>query len=307
MERIFLNQTALSLGYIALKRIRALEEPTSPRLPSNPLLRHLCHIKVLAACVEQVGPEEIIEYELNQDISIGAVHSEVTVSTQYDASGELDRRVTRMNTADDVFEPRYLENTRRNNAPLKQLEVITEDTEEPEYEEFQNNDFERNSRFIANFAPTDIDEDYDYSMDELYDEYDALDDEWETASEASDALGDEQDLNENVPPAYLPFPSSFKSIETDSDSEEDTPTPPSAVVSRSPPLDIMARHPITHELSRREQYRKQADTAASDLSRAFVEQFEDVLSHKMHRLSLQNVPGNVRLETVIQHPVSLYA
>jgi hypothetical protein len=294
MERIFLNQAALSLGYIALKRIRALEEPTSPRLPSNHLLRHLGHTKVLAACIEQVGPEEIIEYELNQDNSMDAVHSDVPVLTQYDAGGELDQRVTRLNTADDVFEPRYPEATRRNTS-LKQLEVITEDNEEHEYDEPQSHNFEPNSLFIVSLARTDVEEDGDYSMDELYDEYNSLDDEWETASEASDASGDEQDHDESVRLDHLSIPRSLKSIDTDSEEEEDTPTPPSAVVSRSPPLDIMARHPITHELNRREQFRKQADTAASDLSRAFIEQFEDVLSHEMHRLSVHNVPGKVRL------------
>jgi hypothetical protein len=87
MQRIFMNQTALSLGYIALKRIRALEEPTT-RLPSNPLLRHLGHIKILAACVEQVGPEEIVEYEINQDVALGEPHIE---SVKVEADDELFR------------------------------------------------------------------------------------------------------------------------------------------------------------------------------------------------------------------------
>src|SRR5436190_351084 len=127
MERMFLNQTALSLGYIALKRIRALEE-CNTRLPSSPLLRHLSHVKVLAACVEQVGPEEIIEYEINQDIAVGEPLEEARDPVYVDSDVGLTQR--RKNAADDVAPPRYSEYARQKARITEPLHIITEDEEE---------------------------------------------------------------------------------------------------------------------------------------------------------------------------------
>lgn len=306
MERMFLNQTALSLGYIALKRIRALDEPTT-RLPSNSLLRHLCHVKILTACVDQVGTEQIIEYEINQDFAAAERLADPVESIYDDVEVESDLLISeRKGMGDDAAYPRYPEYTRHKSNTQKRLTVIAEDTEDfccdPEIQ-----DFEPKSLFITNLSRHDIDED-EYSMDELYDEYNSQEDSWETASEDSD---DTQSHIENVPPSrspQQPMPlNAVREVETDSDEEEDAPTPPNIVISRSPPLDITLRHPITHELSKREQYRRQVDSDKSDLSCAFVEQIEDVLCNEIRCLSLQGVPGRMRLETLTQRPVSLYA
>jgi len=309
MERIFLNQTALSLGYIALKRIRALEEPTT-RLPSSPLLRHLGHIKILAACVEQVGPEEIIEYEINQDIAVGEPFDGPVDSIYNETETKSHQRIPERkgvddDVDDDVADPRYPEYTRHKNNKTKPLCNIPEDDEDI-CSNPQMQDFEPKSFFITNLAQGDIDED-EYSMDELYDEYNSQEENWETASEDSD---DTNSHVENVPPSRsLQKPlhlDKVREIETDSDEEEDAPTPPNVIISHSPPLDITLRHPITHELSKRERYRRQADSDNSDLSCAFVEQIEDVLCHEIRYLSFQAVPGRMRLETLTQQPVSLY-
>ena len=304
MDRIYLNQTALSLGYIALKRIRALEAPSS-RLPSNPLLRHIGHIKILAACVEQVGPEVIIEYEINQDYGVAGT-PEPPEPASYDHVERVaeDRRIAeRTDAADDVFERRYRSSTRSNNA-TKPLAVINEDVEESKVGETVVDQVPRKKALFVNVTPIDFDDEGDYSMDELYDEYNGQDDDWETASELSE---DGQSFIDDVPPSSRdgpPSPRSFRSIDTDSEEEDDIPcTPPSIIVSRSPPLDINMRHPITHELNRREQYRRQA---SSDLSCGFVEQIEDVLCQEMRYLSMKDVPGEMQLGNHTHHRVSLY-
>ena len=196
---MFLNQTALSLGYIALKRIRALEEPTT-RLPSRPLLRHLGHIKILAACVEQVGPEEIIEYEINQDIAVAEPLDDPVESIYDDVEVESDQRIPgRKGKGDDAADPRYPEYTRHKSNTTKPLCVIPEDNEDF-CSDPQIQDFEPKSFFITNLSRGDIDED-EYSMDELYDEYNSQEDNWETASEDSD---DVQSHIENMPPSRSP-------------------------------------------------------------------------------------------------------
>jgi len=308
MERMFLNQTALSLGYIALKRIRALEESTS-RLPSSPLLRHLGHVKILTACVEQVGPEEIIDYEINQDIAVGELLDEAPELTYVNAEVKSDRWGLERNAGDDdVASPRFREFARQKTNTSEQLDIITEDDEETSFEP-QVHDFERNRVTVTNLSRGDIDGDGEYSMDELYDEYNSQDDNWETASESSD---DGQSHIENVsaPPRSqsqsVPR-QTLREIDSDLEEEDDTPTPPSFIISHSPPLDITVKHPITHELSKREQYRRQVDSANSDLSRAFVEQIEDVLCHEIRCLSSHNIPGRMRLETAARQTVSLYA
>jgi hypothetical protein len=151
----------------------------------------------------------------------------------------------------------------------------------------------------------DVEEEGEYSMDELYDEYDN----WETASESSD---DGQSQIEHVPTSIRSQQQAgprraIEEIESDSEEEEDTPTPPNVVISRSPPLDITFRHPITHELSKREQYRRQTDTTTNDLSCAFVEQIEDVLCHDIRNLSTATFQGRIRLETLTPRRVSVYA
>ena len=158
----------------------------------------------------------------------------------------------------------------------------------------------------TNLTHEDVEEDGDYTMDELYDQYNSQDDGWETASDASD---DGSWQKENVsPPKSQPFASSArKVIDTDSDDEEDAATPPNVVISRSPPLDITKHHPITHELSKREQYRRQVESASNEISCAWVEQFEDVLSNEMRCLTLRNNPGRMRLGTVTHHQVFLCA
>src|SRR5271170_4465790 len=302
MQRIFMNQTALSLGYIALKRIRALEEPTT-RLPSNPLLRHLGHIKILAACVEQVGSEEIIDYEINQDVGLGEPRTE---SVKVEADDELFRsKADRKGTEDDVSEPRCPKQARPDSPPTKPLFVIKEIEEEDEG--YENADeFSRRSFYVTNLTCGDLEEG-EYSMDELYDEYNAQEDDWETASNVSDdALNDVG--NDPSTTSETPSIRVYKDIDTDSEEEEDAaPTPPNVVVSRSPPLDINMRHPITNELRRLERYRREADSSSSELSRAFVEQIEDVLCHEIRCLSICDVPGKMRLGTVSQQRVSIYA
>lgn len=308
MERIFLNQTALSLGYIALKRIRALEESTT-RLPSSPLLRHLSHIKILAACVEQVGPEEIIEYEINQDIAVGEPLEDALEPAYIDAEVGSGRLIPeRKNMYDDVANPQYQEYMGKNNATTKPLCIIAENDEEIGFEP-PVHDFERRKFFITNLSHEDIEaEDGEYSMDELYDEYNSQDDNWETASESSD---DDQSHIENVSPTtskQQPVPrQTIREIESDSEEEENKATPPNIVISHSPPLDITLRHPITHELNKREQYRRQTNSTSSDISCAFVEQFEDVLFHEIRSLSTYGLPGRMRLETATQQTISLYA
>jgi len=307
MQRIFMNQTALSLGYIALKRIRALEEPTT-RLPSNPLLRHLGHIKILAACVEQVGPEEIVEYEINQDVALAEPQIE---SVKVEADDELFRsKAERKETGDDVFDPRYPKQTCADSPPTEPLFVIKEVEEDEEDEEDEDEECPRRSFYVTNLTCGDLEEG-EYSMDELYDEYNAQEDDWETASNVSD---DGLNHIENVPPARAEIHSLrvYEDIDTDSDadsedSEDAAPTPPNVVVSRSPPLDINMRHPITNELSRLERYRRDTDSTSSELSRAFVEQIEDVLCHEIRCLSICDVPGKMPLGTVGQQRVSIYA
>lgn len=304
MERIYLNQTALSLGYIALKRIRALEAPAT-RLPSNPLLRHLCHVKVLAACVEQVGPDEIIEYEINQDFTTGE-----EPESQYEMDAGLDGWLSkRKGAVADISERRnrlHSPSSRKSREPLPTINEVTE------YQDNRVADGPRKALSVTNLASGDFDDDGEYSMDELYDEYNSLEDEWETASDLSD--DDSEDMSHSASRHLKSSPCIFKDEETDSDTdseveeeEEDTHTPPNVLISRSPPLDITMRHPITHELSKREQYRRQVDEASNELSKAFVEQIEDVLCHEIRFLSIRGVPGKLRLETVRQQPVSLCA
>ena len=143
-------------------------------------------------------------------------------------------------------------------------------------------------------------------MDELYDEYNTQDDDWETASESSE---DGQSQIENTPPTYdHNIHRSRKEIDTDSEEEDDIPcTPPSIIVSRSPPLDITMRHPKTHELNKREQHRRQVEPVSNDLSRGFVEQIEDVLCHELRYHSVRGIPGEMRLGSHTNHQVSLYA
>lgn len=278
---MFLNQTALSLGYIAMKRIRALEEHRMKR-SASPLLLQLGHIKILAACVEQVGPDEIIEYQMNQDFAV----AEEPLDAVFAGSWSSERQVA----ADDVANPRLHESSSRKHNKRKLLVAIPEHDEavfcmgsEETKEEVMNEEVEEG----------------EYSMDDLYDEYNARDDGWETESDCSD---DESSQAENIVPSSPYLLSS--SVETDSDDEDDAPTPPSASISRSPPLDITSRHPITNELSKREQYRREIEASNSDLSRAFVEQIEDVLSHDFRCLSIQ---GRMHMDSLKQRPVSLYA
>src|SRR5271155_2051926 len=226
MQRIFMNQTALSLGYIALKRIRALEEPTT-RLPSNPLLRHLGHIKILAACVEQVGPEEIVEYEINQDVALGEPHIE---SVKVEADDALFRpRAERKETGDDVSELRYTKQARPGSPPTEPLFVIREVEEDEGYDDAEQEEFPRRSFCVTNLTCGDLEEG-EYSMDELYDEYNAQEDDWETASNVSD---DDLSHNENVPSIRSETRSLrvYKDVDTDSeadseDEEDAAPTPP---------------------------------------------------------------------------------
>ena len=304
MERIYLNQTALSLGYIALKRIRALEAPAT-RLPSNPLLRHLGHVKILAACVEQVGPDEIIEYEMNQDFAASEPSNE---SFLYEEETGLDRSISgRKETDIDTSERRYPIFAPSTSKSKELLPCIKEYTEDQENRICLGDDEPRKPLSIKNLTPGDLEDDGDFSMDELYDEYNSLEDDWETASELSDD-GKSFENMQSTSPYQTSSPRAFKDVDTDSDEEEDIPTPPNnVVISRSPPLDITMRHPITHELSKREQYRRQMDTTGNDLSRAFVEQIEDVWCHEMRCFSMRGVAEKTRLETFSHRSVSLCA
>jgi hypothetical protein len=282
MERMFLNQTALSLGYIAMKRIRALEEHRVKR-SASPLLLQLGHIKILAACVEQVGPDEIIEYQMNQDYAV-PVHE--PLESVFSDPCTTERHVA----ADDVANPPViLESSSRKTNRRKSLVAIPEDDEAV----FCMSSEEKKEALTN---PTDI-EDEEYSMDDLYDEYNEMDDGWETDSEDG-----ESKEAENIAPS--PDYRLSSSVETDSDDEDDAPTPPSANISRSPPLNITKRHPITNELNKREQYRKEIELSNSELSRAFVEQIEDVLSHDFRCMSLQ---ARMCMDSLKQRPVSLYA
>ena len=304
-----MNQTALSLGYIALKRIRALEEPTT-RLPSNPLLRHLGHIKILAACVEQVGPEEIIEYEINQDVAVVEPHIDSIKVGEVESDDESCRAKTeRKETANDVFEARYTKQAQPDSPPTEPLFVIREVEEDDGYGDVPEEAFQRRSFYVTNLSRGDLEEG-EYSMDELYDEYNQQEEDWETASNDSDDA--QLSHIENVPGTTSETRSLrvYKDIDTDSEADSDEefpPTPPNVVVSRSPPLDINTRHPITNELSRLERYRREADSSSSELSRAFVEQIEDVLCHEIRCLSMCDTPGKMRLATVTQQRVSVYA
>ena len=143
-------------------------------------------------------------------------------------------------------------------------------------------------------------------MDELYDEYNLQDDSWEIASEDSDDSFDDQSHIQNIPRYSMPV-QTVRRVDSDSDEEEDTPTPPSFIISHSPPLDIVMRHPITNELSKREQYRREIDATSSDLSHAFAGQIENVLCHEIRYLSLNDVGGRTRLEGLTQQPLTLYA
>jgi len=275
---MFLNQTALSLGYIAMKRIRALEEHRAKR-PVSPLLLQLGHIKILAACVEQVGPDEIIEYQINQDFGV----VEEPLNAAFAEPWMPERQVA----ADDVANPRAPNCSCRTVNKRKSLVAIPEDDEvvlcvPSEEKEVTSEDIEG-----------------EYSMDDLYDEYNAMDDGWETESGCSD---DESNQAENIAPS--PEHRSSSSVETDSEDEEDVLTPPTANISRSPPLDITSRHPITNELSKREQYRKEMEANNSDISHAVVDQIEDVLSHDFRCLSIR---GRRCMDSLKQRPVSLYA
>ena len=278
MERMFLNQTALSLGYIAMKRIRALEEHRAKRAVS-PLLLQLGHIKILAACVEQVGPDEIIEYQINQDFGV--------VEEALDAAYAVPERQV---AADDVANPPHPKCSCRTVDMRKSLVAIPEDDEDVFCVPLEEKKGEVTSEDI---------EEGEYSMDDLYDEYNAVNDGWETESDCSD---DESSQSENIAPSQEYRLSS--SVETDSEDEEETPSPPMPSISRSPPLDITSRHPITNELSKREQYRKEIEANNSDLSRGFVDQFEDVLSHDFRCLSIR---GRMYMDSLKQRPVSLYA
>jgi len=320
MERIYMNQTALSLGYIALKRIRALEASTT-RLPSNPLLRHLGHIKILAACVEQVGPQEIIEYEINQDFaSTGPESSSGSHEAPlYDATPvPLDRRIAGRKNADDEVAPQRYVDTRFASIPPP-LPVIAETT--ADYTENLHIEYCMTAnQAIATPGPyvvaEEVDTDEDYSMDELYDEYNSQEDDWETASDLSDDdnpftqrvfLDDDDDEIPHLPSTSRRI---SRSSDLESDDDDDIPaTPPanSAIVSRSPPLDICMKHPITHELSKREQERRTADTTGTGKPGAFVEQIEDVLCHEIRCLSLRGVAGKARLDSITRQQVSLFA
>jgi hypothetical protein len=205
-----------------------------------------------------------------------------------------------------VSEPRYPKQARADSPPTEPLFVIKEVEEDEADEEAEDEECPRRSFYVTNLTCGDLEEG-EYSMDELYDEYNAKEDDWETASNVSD---DSLSHIENVPPARAETHSLrvYKDIDTDSEDEEDaTPTPPNVAVSRSPPLDINMRHPITNELSRLERYRRETDSTSSELSRAFVEQIEDVLCHEIRCLSICDVPGKMRLGTVSQQRVSIYA
>jgi len=159
-----------------------------------------------------------------------------------------------------------------------------------------------------------VEMDEDYTMDELYDEYNSQEDDWETASDLSE---DDETFMERVfldddEVPHLPITSRriSKSSDFESDDDDDipaTPPPTSVIVSRSPPLDITMKHPITHELSKREQERRTADTTGTGKPGAFVEQIEDVLCHEIRCLSLRGFAGKARLDSITRQQVSLFA
>lgn len=312
MDRIYLNQTALSLGYIALKRIRALEAPT-PRQPSSPLLRHISHIKILAACVEQVGPEEIIEYEINQDYGIGGSAVDPQVKEVYHVE-DADASQQESTRCETFSEPRY-PLTARSTGSTRPLSIIKEDIKE-DIKEVSIDELDiaderpRKKLAVRSIDSIDFDDEGDYSMDELYDEYNTQEDDWETASELSESEYDQSQI-EHIPPSTEDqpptSPHSFKDADTDSEEEDIPCTPPNIIISRSPPLNITMRHPITHELSKREQYRRQLEPSGSALSNTFAEQMEDVLCQEMRCLSVTGISGEMRFGNHTNQRVSLYA
>jgi len=307
MDRIYLNQTALSLAYIALKRIRALDAP-SPRQPASPLLRHIGHIKILAACVEHVGSEEIIEYEINQDYGIDGSHVETPDREVYHVEDTaLPHEVS---IQPEAVSGSQHSSTKWSSSSTKPLPIITEDPKEFNFDESDvAAERPRRNLSVRNNHPIDFDDEGDYSMDELYDEYNTQEDDWETASEESD---DDQGQVDHIPPSTHDqpptSPRSFKDADTDSEGEEDIPcTPPNVIISRSPPLNITTKHPITHELSKREQYRREIEPARSALSNTFVEQIEDVLCQEMGCLSVRGISGDMRFGKHTNQRVSLFA
>lgn len=266
-----------------MKRIRALEEHRVKR-SASPLLLQLGHIKILAACVEQVGPDEIIQYQMNQDHAVP--EHEPLESVVFSDPWTTERHIA----ADDVAHPpAILESSSRKTNRPKSLVAIPEDDEDV----FCMYSEEKKQELMK---PRDI-EDGEYSMDDLYDEYNAMDDGWETDSEDGESTE-----AENIAPS--PDYRLSSSVETDSDEEDDAPTPPCANISRSPPLDITKRHPITNELNKREQYRKEIEISNSELSCAFVEQIEDILSHDFRCMSLH---GRTCMDSLKQRAVSLCA
>jgi hypothetical protein len=307
MEQLQNNQRALSVGYIALKRIRALDS-CSTRLPSSPLFRHLSHLKILAACVEQVGPDEIISYEMNQDARDEA-QRESPFTTAYELYGSR-RHSTTYEGSDDVYEERYRISSKIANT-TRPLEVIKEVHEDIEDRRPIDRDIPLKPLLLTEPTPVEFDAEDDYSMDELYDEYNSQEDDWETASDVSeDDHGQYTPTTSTAPRATNSGHSISPTSEDDEDeSEEDTPStpPPNLIISRSPPLDITMRHPITHSINKREQYRKELQQANSDLSCAFVEQIEDTLCHQLQYLSMRGIPGQMRLENHAPQRVSLFA
>jgi len=305
MEQFYLNQTALSLGYIALKRIRALEN-SAIRLPSSPLLRHLSHIKILAACVEQVGPEEIIEYEMNQDIARDEAQREPSEAAFAWQASRNQRHGRRREMSDDVADERYRISSRLCDT-TKSLTAVNEVHEEADTDSPIDRDIPLKPLLLTQPTCTEADLEDDYSMDELYEEYNSQEDEWETASDLSEDNPSHHSYpitsrrrEDDAPPLF--------SINSEVREEEGVPaTPPSIIISRSPPLDITMRHPITHTLNKREQYRKEKEQATSELSCGFVEQIEDVLCNEMQYLSLRGMPGQIHLDNHGPRPVSLYA
>jgi len=298
MEQMLLNQTALALGYIALKRIRALEEHTS-KPPSNPLLRHLGHIKILAACVDQVGPGEIIEYEINQDTAFDDSFGEQLEHISF-ASGAFNSFDRSPKDFNHRISGSQFSAIRQNHDHPISLQVVDQQAE-------SGRDTCQKLLIVTNITDDDVDEGGDYSMDELYDQYNSQEDDWETASDVSDASDENGSFqNENVGLDTQSTPSvARKPIDSDSE-DDDIVTPRGLVISRSPPLDITKRHPITNEINRREQYRR-ADPAVDQLSCAWVEQIEDVLSNEIRCLSLRNSPGRIRLGAVNRQTVSVCA
>lgn len=248
---------------------------------------------------------------MNQDIARDEAQRDPPETIMYEVHGPR-RYGGRPEAADDVAEERCRMSSKLSTATTQPLSVIKEDQE--------NDDEEEEDKSIDRFIPlkpllltqptrTDFDIEDDYSMDELYDEYNSQDDDWETASDLSEdnhiqhsRTTTSRNSNSDTAPLFS------RHIDADSEEDEDIPsTPPNIIISRSPPLDITMRHPITHELSKREQYRKQTEQATSELSCAFVEQIEDVLCHEMQYLSLRGIPGQMHLDNHGPRQVSLYA